>query len=112
MNLHIALTTHFTTSGVMTEQELMSSVYLLKGTVYQALDNHQFAAQCFKLALKVTFLTSSYLIVVSNLGGLLPILLVIVTLSKFLRNQSRYSQQYYQQYFQLLPTLVFSLLIR
>ncbi|KAL5248936.1 hypothetical protein ACHWQZ_G017960 [Mnemiopsis leidyi] len=38
--------------GVMTEQELMSSVYLLKGTVYQALDNHQFAAQCFKLALK------------------------------------------------------------
>ena len=37
----------------MTEQELMGSVYLLKGSVYQALDNHQFAAQCFKLALKV-----------------------------------------------------------
>ena len=37
----------------MTEQELMASVYLLKGTVFQALDNHQFAAQCFKLALKV-----------------------------------------------------------
>ena len=40
-------------AGVMTEQELMGSVYLLKGSVYQALDNHQFAAQCFKLALKV-----------------------------------------------------------
>ena len=39
--------------GAMTEQELMASVYLLKGTVFQALDNHQFAAQCFKLALKV-----------------------------------------------------------
>ena len=40
-------------SGGMTENELISSVYLLKGNVYQALDNHQFAAQCFKMALKV-----------------------------------------------------------
>ena len=38
--------------GVLSESELLSSVYLLKGTVYQALDNHQFAAECFKLALK------------------------------------------------------------
>ena len=39
-------------TGVLSESELMSSVYLLKGTVYQALDNHHFAAECFKQALK------------------------------------------------------------
>jgi hypothetical protein len=43
----------------MSEQELMASVYLLKGSVYQALDNHQFAAQCFKLALKVPIFIQS-----------------------------------------------------
>jgi len=34
------------------ESDLQSSIYLLKGTVYQAMDNHQFAAQYFRMALK------------------------------------------------------------
>ena len=40
----------------MFESDLQSSIYLLKGTVYQAMDNHQFAAQYFRMALKVNYL--------------------------------------------------------